>query len=97
LSEPWKSYEIIFGEGALAGLYGEVPKSYFDCIYHALQDLARNPTDKAVRCETPYPGTRQFDFDCPQGPHGFVFRAHFFFEPGETRIRIFDVKATANW
>ena len=97
MSEPWTSYELIFGEGALQPLYEEVPKSYFDCIYASLKELAADPTAKARRSSHPYPGTKEYEFDCPQGAHGFVFRVHFFFEPGETAVRVFDVKASASW
>jgi len=91
------NYELVFGKNALAGLVGQVPGQYFDCIYAALLDLSGDPTNHAQRCDHPYPGRKQFDFDCTHQSHGFVFRAYFYFGPGEKTIRVFDMTATASW
>lgn len=97
MTAPWKSYAPIFGKGALAGLYGHIPNVYFECIHEAIVKLASDPTALSERCGHPYPGTKIHHFDCKHGDHGFIFRVHFFFEPGETQIRIFDVTAISSW
>ena len=97
MGKPSSSYELNFGEGTFDAILNLVPKSYLDCIRDALLELAGDPTNNARRCAHPYPGAKQFEFECAVGEHGFVFRAYFFFEPGETHIRVFDLRAAANW
>lgn len=93
----WKSYEITFGREALSRLHGQVPLSCFECIRAALDDLRSDPTELGSRCEFPYRGCKQYEFECKTNSHGFLFRAHFFFEENETHIQVFDVMAIANW
>jgi hypothetical protein len=59
--------------------------------------LASDPTTLSERSNEFHPGTKVHEFDCKHGDHGFVFRIHFFFEPGETRINIFYVTVIASW
>lgn len=98
MTERWKSYEITFSEGVLRPLYGEVSQDCFDCIRDGFLTLASDPTSLSERCnDDAYSGTKVHEFDCKQGDHGFAFRVHFFFEPGETNINIFDVTIIASW
>lgn len=92
------SYEMSFGDGALDEIVNDVPKRYANCIQAALNRLRSDPTNLGRRCSFPYPGTKTFDFECTsQQDHGFVFRVHYHFEEGERSIRVFDMKAVANW
>jgi hypothetical protein len=93
----WKNYEITLSSGALRRLRGEVSRDYFDCIRDGLVNLASDPTSFSERSNEIRPGTKVHEFDCKHGDHGFVFRVHFFFEPGETHIRIFEVVIIASW
>ncbi len=98
MSKESKSYEIVFGKGVFARLYEEdVPKRYVDCIQRELERLKTDPTNLGVRCGHPYPGTKYFPFECLEDGHGFHFRAHFFFDLGETHIQVFEIAVAASW
>ena len=97
MAKQWTSYELSFAEEALSRLPGVVPKTYFGCIASNFEKLKENPTALGERCALPYPGTKHYQFDCLEGDHGFVFRAHFIFNHQETHILVFDVTVVANW
>jgi hypothetical protein len=98
LSEQGKIYAVVVSRTILDDLRQyHVPERYFDCIFLRLEELGSNPTEKGVRCTHPRPGTKQFDFECDDGEHGFYFRAFFYMRQGETHICVYRLTAAAGW